>query len=95
MINIVKKNEKMKNLKNLSSFDTLKEGRVYGSDEIRNLQSKMGPDEWISLDDTSGELSGEKVSKIEYVKIMLRSAIEKKDWGLVSRVILFIDSQMK
>jgi hypothetical protein len=85
----------MKNLKNLSSFDSLKEERVYGSDEIRKLQSKIGPDEWISLDDTSGELSGEKVSKIEYVKIMLRRAIEEKNWTLVSNAILFIDTQMK
>jgi hypothetical protein len=85
----------MKNLKNLSSFDSLKEERVYGSDEIRKLQSKIGPDEWISLDDTSGELSGEKVSKIEYVKIMLKRAIEEKNWTLVSNAILFIDTQMK
>lgn len=85
----------MKNLKNLSSFDSLKEERVYGSDEIRKLQSKIGPDEWISLDDTSRELSGEKVSKIEYVKIMLKRAIEEKNWTLVSNAILFIDTQMK
>jgi hypothetical protein len=85
----------MKNLKNLSSFNSLKEERVYGSDEIRKLQSKIGPDEWISLDDTSGELSGEKVSKIEYVKIMLKRAIEEKNWTLVSNAILFIDTQMK
>jgi hypothetical protein len=40
-------------------------------------------------------LSGEIVTKIEYVKRMLRSAIDNEDWTKVKNAINFIDSMMK
>ena len=39
----------------------------------------------IHLDDSSGELSGTVVSKIEYVKRMLKSAIQEENWSKYSR----------
>ena len=55
----------------------------------------MKDDEYVHLDDSSGDLSGEVVSKIEYVKRMLKSAIREENWSKVENTILFIDSMIK
>ena len=47
------------------------------------------------FDDFSDSLSGEVVTKIEYIKRMLRSAIDNEDWTKVKNSINFIDSMMK
>jgi len=69
--------------------------RVYGSSEIKNLYSKLGDDEYVELDDSSGELSGRVIRKIEYVKNMLRDAVREKDWSKVNSAISFIDIKIK
>ena len=55
----------------------------------------MNDDENIHLDDSSGELSGTVVSKIEYVKRMLKSAIQVENCSKVKNTILFIDTMIK
>ena len=69
--------------------------RVYGGDDIKNLYDKLNDDEHIHLDDSSGELSGTVVSKIEYVKRMLKSAIQEENWSKVKNTIFFIDTMIK
>ena len=69
--------------------------RVYGGRDIKNLYDKLNDDEHVHLDDSSGELSGTVVSKIEYVKRMLKSAIREENWSKVENTILFIDSMIK
>ena len=68
------------------------EDRVYGSSNIKNLYDKLKDDENVHLDDSSGELSGTIVSKMEYVKRMLKSAIQEKNWNKVEDAIFFIDA---
>ena len=70
----------------------ISENIVYGHKNIKNLP--VADDETIYLDDTSGELSGTVVKKIEYIKRQLKSAIEKKDWDKVKNVISFINIKM-
>lgn len=71
---------------------TIKENeRVYGVDNVKKLYNTLNDDEYVHLDDTSGELSGEVVSKIEYVKRMLKTALDKKDWPTVNSAIRFIE----
>jgi hypothetical protein len=69
--------------------------RVYGGSDIKKLYNNLKDDEYVHLDDTSGELSGDVVSKIEYVKRMLKSAIREENWSKVENTILFIDAMMK
>jgi hypothetical protein len=69
--------------------------RVYGGSNIKKLYNNLKDDEYVHLDDTSGELSGDVVSKIEYVKRMLKSAIREENWSKVENTILFIDAMMK
>ena len=69
--------------------------RVYGGRDIKNLYDKSKDDEYVHLDDSSGELSGTVVSKIEYVKRMLKSAIREENWSKVENTILFIDAMIK
>jgi hypothetical protein len=69
--------------------------RVYGGGDIKNLYDKLNDDKHIHLDDSSGELSGTVVSKIEYVKRMLKSAIQEENWSKVKNTILFIDTMIK
>ena len=69
--------------------------RVYGGSNIEKLYNNLKDDEYVHLDDTSGELSGDVVSKIEYVKRMLKSAIREENWSKVENTILFIDAMMK
>lgn len=83
----------MKTLKHIHQFDSIQEERVYGHEGIGKMQSELGPDEYVHLDDTTGTLSGEKVSKQEYVKRMLKTAMSQKDWSKVSDTIRFIESQ--
>ena len=68
--------------------------RVYGHENIKNLYNNLKDDEYVHLDDNSGDLSGETVKKVEYVKRMLRSAVEDKNWEKVNNVIYFLDSMM-
>jgi|LakMenE18May11ns_1017448.scaffolds.fasta_scaffold9557488_2 hypothetical protein len=64
--------------------------RAYGHEEINKLYSGLKDDEDVFLDDSSGELSGQVVTKIEYVKNMLRNAIQSEDWGAVKRVMNYL-----
>ena len=59
------------------------------------MEFKLKDDEYVHLDDSSGDLSGEVVSKFEYVKRMLKSAIREENWSKVENTILFIDSMIK
>jgi len=67
---------------------------AYGSDEIRKLDSQLGPDEYVQLSDDSDELRGDIVKKKDYVIHMLRGAIKDEDWGKVGDTILFIKHRM-
>lgn len=67
---------------------------VYGGDNIKKLYDNLKDDEYVSLDDESGDLSGSIVSKVEYVKKMLRNAIREENWSKVQHAILFMDSNM-
>jgi hypothetical protein len=51
----------------------------------------MGDDEDVELSDESGELSGQVVKKIDYVKNMLGRAIENEDWEMVRRTMNYLD----
>ena len=66
---------------------------AYG-DEIRKLDSQLGPDEYVQLSDDSDELRGDIVKKKDYVIHMLRDAIKDEDWGKVGDTILFIKHRM-
>ena len=68
--------------------------RAYGHEEIKGLYDNLKDDEYVSLDDASGDLSGSIVSKVEYVKKMLRNAIREENWNKVQNAILFMDSKM-
>ena len=65
--------------------------RVYGHEDINKLYSNLGDDEDVWLDDSSGDLSGEVVKKIDYVKDMLAMAVKKQDWSMVGRAINYMD----
>ena len=67
--------------------------KAYGSQNISKLTP--GSDEDIYLDDTSGELSGQVVKKIEYVQNMLKNAIDKEDWGIVGDAKLYSSIKLK
>jgi len=67
--------------------------KTYGSQNISKL--KPSSDEDIYLDDTSGELSGEVVSKKEYLAKMLKKAIDNKDWKLVGNAKLYSSIKLK
>lgn len=64
--------------------------RVYGHDKIKGLYDKLGDSDDVYLDDTTGDLSGEIISKKDYVTNMLKRAVEKEDWSLVSRAISYL-----
>lgn len=66
----------------------------YGHENIKKLYDKLGDDEHVSLDDSSGELSGTIVKKKDYINRMLKSAIREKNWKKVEQVISFIDIKM-
>jgi hypothetical protein len=51
----------------------------------------LGDDEDVWLDDSSGDLSGEVVKKIDYVKDMLKMSVKKQDWSMVGRAINYMD----
>jgi hypothetical protein len=68
--------------------------RVYGGDNIKKLYDNLKDDEYVSLDDESGDLSGSIVSKVEYVKKMLRNAIREENWSKVQGAISFMDAKM-
>ena len=68
--------------------------RVYGYDNIKSLEKNLKDDEYIDLDDSSGDLSGSIVGKIEYLRKMLRYAVDNESWSGVERALLFIDNQM-
>ena len=68
--------------------------RVYGYDNIKSLEKNLKDDEYIDLDDSSGDLSGSIVGKIEYLRKMLRYAVDNERWSGVERALSFIDSEM-
>ena len=67
---------------------------AYGGEEIRKLDSQLGPDEYVQLSDDSDQLRGDIVKKKDYVIHMLRGAIKDEDWGKVGDTILFIKQRM-
>ena len=64
--------------------------RVFGNQNIKGLYDKLNDTEEVYLDDTTGDLSGEIISKKDYVTNMLKRAVEKEDWSLVSRAISYL-----
>jgi len=64
--------------------------RVYGHDKIKGLYDKLGDSDDVYLDDSSGDLSGEIVSKKEYLANMLKRAVDNEDWSLVDRAISYL-----
>jgi hypothetical protein len=67
---------------------------MYGHDEISKLYSTLGDDEDVELSDESGELSGQVVKKIQYVKNMLEKSIENEDWDMVRRTMNYLDMRL-
>lgn len=65
-----------------------------GYEEIDALEKTLKPDEYVWLDDRTGNLTGEKVTKKEYLKRMLRRAVDDKKWDKVQSAILFLDTQI-
>jgi len=65
-------------------------GIKYGSDEIRRLYDKLSDTDDVYLDDSSGDLSGQVVSKKEYLTRMLNKAIADENWNLVSQAISYL-----
>ncbi|MCE2742311.1 MAG: hypothetical protein LW701_01845 [Fluviicola sp.] len=65
-----------------------------GHEEIDALEKTLKPDEYVWLDDRTGNLTGEKVTKKEYLKRMLRRAVDDKKWDKVQSAILFLDTQI-
>ena len=65
--------------------------RVYGVDNVKKLYDTLKDDESVYLNDDGDELSGEIVSKIEYVRRMLKTALDKKDWTIVNSAIRYIE----
>ncbi len=64
--------------------------RAYGHEEINKLYSGLKDDEDVWLDDSSGDLSGQIVKKIDYAKDMLAMAVKKQDWSMVGRAINYL-----
>jgi hypothetical protein len=67
----------------------------YGHKEINNLYNDLNHDEDVWLSDNSGDLRGDVVKKIEYIRNMLNSAIYKEDWSMVRRAMSYIDVKFK
>lgn len=67
---------------------------AYGSKDIDKLYSKLKDDEYVMLDDSSGELRGKIVKKTEYITRMLNDAKKQGDWEKVENVISFIRMKM-
>jgi ribosome biogenesis protein Nip4 len=67
---------------------------AYGYEDIKKLRSKLKSDEYVMLDDSSGELRGKIVKKHEYVLNMLNDAKRKQDWAKVENAMSFIRTQM-
>ena len=65
--------------------------RVFGHQNIKGLYDKLNDTEEVYLDDTTGDLSGEIISKKDYVTNMLKRAVEKEDWSLVGRAISYLN----
>ena len=66
--------------------------KAYGQD-IKKLTP--GSDEDIWLDDITGELSGEVVTKREYLARMLKKALDKKNWSDVGQAKLYSSIKLK
>lgn len=64
--------------------------RVFGHQNIKGLYDKLNDTEEVYLDDTTGDLSGEIISKKDYVTNMLKRAVEKEDWSLVGQAITYL-----
>lgn len=69
----------------------LNEDLSVGYDEIDDLEKTLKPQEYIWFDDRTGDITGEKVTRKEYLRRMLQYAIEKKRWDKVNAAILFLD----
>ena len=67
---------------------------AYGHQEIGGLYDDLGQDDDVYLSDNTGELRGDVISKKDYLKNMLRDAINKQEWSIVYRAISYIDIKM-
>lgn len=67
---------------------------VIGSSEINNLKRNLKPGEEIWLDDSGGQLVGTKVTKEEYLKRMLKKAVDSGNWNTVKQAILYMDTAL-
>ena len=67
--------------------------RVSGHSEIEKLYSRLGDDEDVQLDDSSGELSGKITKKIDIVIDLLEMGLRKKDWAKVSRALSYLETK--
>jgi len=67
---------------------------AYGHQEIGGLYDDLGQDDDVYLSDNTGDLRGEVVTKKEYLRNMLKDAINKQEWGIVHRAISYIDIKM-
>lgn len=75
--------------------EIITENEGWGHEEINNLYNDLGDEQDVHLSDRTGDLKGEVVSKKEYLKRMLMSAYENKDWGKIHHAILYMDVKMK
>lgn len=66
----------------------------YGTEEIRNLEKGLAPDEDIKLTDYTGTLTGEVVKKKDYVIHMLKNIIHDQEWDRIGDVILYMRNRM-
>lgn len=66
----------------------------YGTEEIRNLEKGLAPDEDIKLTDYTGTLTGEVVKKKDYVIHMLKNIINDQEWDRIGDVILYMRNRM-
>ena len=69
----------------------LNEDLAFGYDEINDLEKTLKPTEYVWFDDRTGDVTGEKVTRKEYLRRMLKYAIERKQWDKVNAAILFLD----
>lgn len=85
---------KESDLKRIANKVIRESERVYGHEKIKSLWNDLKDDEYVSLDDYSGDLSGTIVKKTEYIIKMLNSAIREQNWAKVENTISFIRTQM-
>jgi hypothetical protein len=76
----------MKNIKIYEQY-------VYGTDEIRKIQTDKNSDVWLEDNTDGGNLRGEKVSTLEYAIRMLQKATKEENWSTVENTILYLKNK--